>query len=66
MRIDIITLFPEFFESCLSVGLLGKALKERVTCSTIDPRQYTHDVHRTVDDTPFDGGAGIDMKPAPI
>ena len=65
MRIDVISIFPEFFD-VLDVSLVGKArerglLDVRVT----NLRDFAHDVHRTVDDTPYGGGAGMVMKPEP-
>ena len=65
MRIDVVTIFPEFF-SVLDVSLLGRAraggsLDVRVH----DLRDFTHDRHRTVDDTPSGGGAGMVMTPEP-
>jgi len=63
MRIDVITIFPEFF-SVLDVSLLGKArAAELVQTNVHDLRDWTHDVHHTVDDSPFGGGAGMVMKP---
>ncbi len=65
MRIDIVTIFPEFF-SVLDVSLLGKARKNAVLDVVVhDLRDFTHDRHRTVDDTPAGGGAGMVMKPEP-
>lgn len=65
MRIDIITIFPEFF-SVLDVSLLGKARESGVLeLGLHDLRDFTHDRHRTVDDTPYGGGAGMVMKPEP-
>ncbi|WP_206447006.1 tRNA (guanosine(37)-N1)-methyltransferase TrmD [Agrococcus sp. KRD186] len=65
MRIDIVTIFPEFF-GVLDVSLLGKARRERLLeLGVHDLRQWTHDRHRTVDDTPYGGGAGMVMKPEP-
>lgn len=62
MRIDIVTIFPEFFAS-LDVSLLGKAReRDLVDVRVHDLRAWTHDVHRTVDDSPFGGGAGMVMK----
>lgn len=62
MRIDVVTIFPEFFAS-LDVSLLGKAReRELVDTRVHDLRAWTHDVHRTVDDSPFGGGAGMVMK----
>ncbi|MEX1079049.1 MAG: tRNA (guanosine(37)-N1)-methyltransferase TrmD [Homoserinimonas sp.] len=65
MRIDIVTIFPEFF-SVLDVSLLGKARKSGlIDLGVHDLREFTHDRHRTVDDTPYGGGAGMVMKPEP-
>jgi tRNA (guanine37-N1)-methyltransferase len=63
MRIDIISIFPEYFAP-LDVSLLGKARKRGVLDVHVhDLRQWTHDRHRTVDDTPYGGGPGMVMKP---
>ena len=63
MRIDVVTLFPDFFASPLSTGLLGKAIEVGLAnVDYVDPRNYTEDRHRTVDDTPYGGGAGMVMK----
>lgn len=65
MRIDIVTIFPEFF-SVLDVSLLGKARTAGLIDVRVhDLRDFTHDRHRTVDDTPAGGGAGMVMKPEP-
>jgi tRNA (guanine37-N1)-methyltransferase len=65
VRIDVVTIFPEFFGP-LDVSLLGKA-RERglVDLRVHDLRQHTDDVHRTIDDAPFGGGPGMVMKPDP-
>ena len=65
MRIDIVTIFPEFF-SVLDVSLLGRARQSGlIDLQVHDLRDFTHDRHRTVDDTPTGGGAGMVMKPEP-
>ncbi len=65
MRIDIVSIFPEFF-SVLDVSLVGKAVVSGLVEARIhDLRDFTHDKHRTVDDTPYGGGAGMVMKPEP-
>jgi len=65
VRIDIVSIFPEFFE-VLDISLLGKA-RERglIELGLHNLRDFTHDRHRTVDDTPYGGGAGMVMKPEP-
>ncbi|MFW7414029.1 tRNA (guanosine(37)-N1)-methyltransferase TrmD [Demequina sp. SO4-18] len=63
MRIDVVTIFPEFFQ-VLDVSLLGKARQAALVDTHVhDLRSWTHDVHGTVDDAPFGGGAGMVMKP---
>src|ERR1700710_1605302 len=63
MRIDIVTIFPEFF-SVLGVSLLGKARQiGLLELGVHDLRDFAPDRHRTVDDTPYGGGAGMVMKP---
>ncbi|RKR73679.1 tRNA (guanosine(37)-N1)-methyltransferase TrmD [Frondihabitans australicus] len=65
MRIDIVSIFPEFF-GVLDVSLLGKARQQGLLDVRVhDLRDHTHDRHRTVDDTPYGGGAGMVMKPGP-
>jgi len=65
VRIDIVTIFPEFF-SVLDVSLLGRARQSGlIDLHVHDLRDFTHDRHRTVDDTPTGGGAGMVMKPEP-
>ncbi len=67
MRFDVVTLFPDFFTSPLSSGLLGKALaKEIATVELTNPRDFATDKHRRVDDEPYGGGVGMLMKPEPI
>jgi tRNA (guanine37-N1)-methyltransferase len=65
MRIDAISIFPQFFD-VLDISLLGKAkAQELLEVKIHDLRDFTEDKHRTVDDTPFGGGAGMLMKPEP-
>lgn len=67
MRFDIVTLFPDFFTSPLSSGLLGKALAKQIAqVNLVNPRDFTTDKHRRVDDEPYGGGVGMLMKPEPI
>jgi tRNA (guanine37-N1)-methyltransferase len=65
VRIDIVTIFPAFFD-VLGVSLIGRA-RERsfLDLRVHDLRDWAHDRHRTVDDTPYGGGAGMVMKPEP-
>jgi len=65
MRIDIVTIFPAFFD-VLDVSLIGRARDRGILDMHVhDLRKWTHDRHRTVDDTPYGGGAGMVMKPEP-
>jgi tRNA (guanine37-N1)-methyltransferase len=67
MRIDVITLFPTMFEDPLSTSLLGKAIADGVIEVTLnDLREHGLGRHRSVDDTPFGGGAGMVMRPEPL
>jgi len=67
VRFDIVTLFPDCFTSVLSSGLLGKALAKQIAqVNLVNPRDFTTDKHRKVDDEPYGGGAGMLMKPEPI
>ena len=67
MRFDIITLFPDFFTSPLSSGLLGKAFAKQIAeVHLTNPRDFTTDKHHKVDDEPYGGGVGMLMKPEPI
>ncbi|HVD16682.1 MAG TPA: tRNA (guanosine(37)-N1)-methyltransferase TrmD [Actinomycetota bacterium] len=66
MRFDVITIFPRFFDTPLDTGLLYKAREVGlITVACHDLRTWTHDRHRTVDDAPFGGGAGMVMRPEP-
>lgn len=67
LRIDILTIFPGFFETPLSLSIPGRArAKGLVEYRIIDLRVYAHDRHETVDDYAFGGGAGMVMKPEPF
>jgi tRNA (guanine37-N1)-methyltransferase len=67
MRIDVVTLFPEFFTSPLTTSLLGKAIaREIATVVLTNPRDFALDKHHRVDDEPYGGGVGMLMKPDPI
>ncbi|MEU8225002.1 tRNA (guanosine(37)-N1)-methyltransferase TrmD [Kribbella sp. NPDC048915] len=65
MRLDVVTIFPEYL-AALDVSLVGKAAKSGLLDVRLhDLREWTTDRHRTVDDTPYGGGAGMVMKPEP-
>jgi tRNA (guanine37-N1)-methyltransferase len=67
VRIDVLTLFPEWFESPLRQSLLGRAIARGVVDVRVhDIRDHTHDPHRSVDDTAFGGGPGMVMRPEPV
>jgi len=67
MKIDIITIFPNFFSGPFDHGVLRRAIQTGlVEVRTHDLRNFTHDRHRTVDDRPFGGGEGMVLKPEPI
>jgi tRNA (guanine37-N1)-methyltransferase len=67
LRIDILTLFPEMFQSPFSVGIFKRAIDQKlVSVNTHNIRDYTHDTHHTVDDYAYGGGAGMILKPEPI
>ncbi|MDO9381192.1 MAG: tRNA (guanosine(37)-N1)-methyltransferase TrmD [Nocardioidaceae bacterium] len=65
MRVDVVTIFPEYLEP-LSLSLVGRARSRGLLDLTVhDLRDHTHDRHRTTDDTPYGGGAGMVMRPEP-
>ena len=67
MKIDIVTIFPDFFRGPLDFGIIRRAREAGLATITIhDLRAFAHDRHRTVDDRPFGGGEGMVLKPEPI
>jgi len=67
LRIDILTLFPQMFEAPFNSGIFQRAVANGlVEVNTYNIRDYTHDKHHIVDDSPYGGGAGMIMKPEPI
>ncbi len=67
MRIDVVTLFPEMFGVVRDLGVTGRAHAQgRWQLRTWNPRDFTHDVHRTVDDRPYGGGPGMVMMAGPL
>ena len=67
MKINVVTIFPEFFRATLATSILGRAAERgEVQYRIVDLRDFTRDRHRTVDDAPYGGGAGMVMKPEPF
>ena len=67
MRINVVTIFPEFFAAPLAISIPARAAAAgQVEYRILDLRDFTHDRHRTVDDYPYGGGAGMVMKPEPF
>jgi tRNA (guanine37-N1)-methyltransferase len=67
LDVTVVTLFPEFFAGPLRASILGRAAaKGLVTYRVVDLRDHTHDRHRTADDEPYGGGAGMVLKPEPF
>jgi tRNA (guanine37-N1)-methyltransferase len=67
MKIDVLTLFPEMFSGPMDASIVGRARKAGLLDLRLQNlRQWTHDRHKTVDDKPFGGGAGMVLKPEPI
>ena len=64
-RASVLTLFPEMFPGPLGLSLAGRALQTAASgrCDTVNIRDFATDRHRTVDDTPFGGGAGMVLRP---
>ncbi len=67
LRVDVVSLFPDFFTSPLESGLIGKALARQIAAIYLtNPRDFTTDKHHRVDDEPYGGGVGMLIKPDPI
>lgn len=67
MRFDVVTLFPEMVTAAASYGVTGRAIERKIASLSVwNPRDYTHDKHRTVDDRPYGGGPGMVMKYQPL
>jgi tRNA (guanine37-N1)-methyltransferase len=67
VRFDIVTIFPEFFSGPLDYGIVRRARETKlIEVAVSDLREFAHDRHRTVDDRPFGGGAGMVLKPEPL
>jgi tRNA (guanine37-N1)-methyltransferase len=67
MKINVVTIFPEVMEAILSMGMLAIAEKKKLaTYRCVSPREFTSDLHRTVDDEPYGGGPGMVMMVPPI
>ncbi len=67
MRFDVISLFPELVKETAKTGVTGKAFERGIAELAVwNPRNFTHDVHRTVDDRPYGGGPGMVMKVEPV
>lgn len=67
MKFNVITIFPELITHYVSETILGRAKKNKlIDVNAVDLRDFTEDKHRSVDDTPYGGGAGMVMKPEPI
>jgi len=67
MRFDIVTIFPELFSDFTKQSLIARAIKKKlISIKAYDLRKWTHDRHKTVDDRPYGGGAGMILKTQPI
>ena len=67
MKFNILTLFPDFFESPLKSGLLGKAIESKIlSFNIIDIRSFTEDKFKRCDDSPYGGGCGMVLMPEPV
>jgi len=67
MKFDIITIFPQMFEYIFEYGVVGRGIKDsKITVKIWDLRVFAYDKHKTVDDEPYGGGAGMILKPEPL
>jgi len=67
MKVDVLTLFPRMFSGPMDESILGRARETgRLDLKVHDLREWTHDRHKTVDDTPYGGGPGMVLKPEPL
>ncbi|WP_027390614.1 tRNA (guanosine(37)-N1)-methyltransferase TrmD [Chrysiogenes arsenatis] len=67
MRFDVVTLFPDMVHTCFREGVVGRAVEKGIlSLACTNPRDFTHDVHRTVDDTLYGGGSGMLLKAEPL
>lgn len=67
MRFQVMTLFPEMIDHAVQFGVVGQAIKQsRIAVSARSPREFTTNVHQTIDDRPFGGGDGMIMMPEPV
>lgn len=67
LKADVITIFPEMVDNCLSESIVGRARKNKILkISFVNPRQFTKDVHKTIDDRPYGGGLGMTMMVEPL
>jgi len=67
LRVGIVTLFPDMFTAVTEYGITGRAVKnDLLEVLTFNPRDYTHDTHRTVDDRPYGGGPGMVLMTGPV
>lgn len=67
LRLDVVTLFPELLAPLATTSIVGRAVAAgKVALGFVQLRDFTHDRHRTVDDTPYGGGAGMVLKPEPF
>lgn len=67
MQMQVVSLFPQFVKSVVEHGVVGRATqRDLISLTVLNPRDYTTDVHRTVDDRPYGGGPGMVMKVEPL